>query len=203
MLDVLVRAARARGIPCLSRPRVGEEPDGRGLALALEGEHSSERAAVPNYRQEVDDFGNQISVRAGQAPLSLTVTIATLGLRLSQPLGPVVMSARAGAGWGRTGGFGETRTQVLGVYVDDNGNLIPLTQTIDIGAGATATGLAWSAAFGAELPLRGAWPFWGRWERSVSISSAKTCLPCPCASGWRFTDASHVTRAHLRHRLLA
>ena len=64
-VDFLQNPARVRRdmTPAVAFTVALDLPLRRGLALALEGEHSSERAAVPNYRQEVDDFGNSACVR--------------------------------------------------------------------------------------------------------------------------------------------
>ena len=133
------------------------QPLTAGLALSLEGDQMSQRdGATSIARQAQDSLGNLVNVStAGSAPLSLTLTAVTVGLRLSRPLGAVTVAMRGGAGWGRTGGFGSTESRVVGVYDDGRGSPQIITQNFDLGAGALSTGFAYSASVGLDARLRG------------------------------------------------
>jgi hypothetical protein len=129
-----------------------ELPLAHGLAFSLQGEHAADRDAAPLYLEQIDQFGNVVMVETGRSPLSVTLTALTFGLRASRPIGAVTISARAGAGWGRTGGFGSGEAVTVGYYPDGN-VVVPIQQVVDYGAGDPATGFAYSVSAGAEASV--------------------------------------------------
>lgn len=133
-----------------------ELPIGERWGLSLVGEHASREYREALYRQELDNFGNVVTVAAGSSEASLAATTITAGVRAHQQSGPVIFSIRAGAGWGRTSGFGTSLRTPDGAYLDASGNWIPSWTLIDVGLGHAATGWAYSASAGAEAPLLGA-----------------------------------------------
>lgn len=134
-----------------------ELPIRAGIALSLEAEHVTQRDEVALMRQVRDEFGNVIEEPTGQSvPLSLTATAVTAGFRARLLRGPIAPYARAGCGWGRTGGFGFDVATTSGAYLDENGNWIPVESSLPVGAGAPADGFAWSASLGFEALVFGA-----------------------------------------------
>jgi len=125
------------------------------FALSLVGEHATREMQEPLYRQQVDQFGNFMTVRAGSYESSLATTMLTLGLRAHQPLGPVTLSLRAGAGWGYTSGFGASVRNPQGAYIDGNGQWVPLFVESQVGAGRSAGGWAYATSAGLETRLVG------------------------------------------------
>jgi hypothetical protein len=125
-----------------------------GFRVQPVAEQSVARGEAPTpVRQELDSFGNLVTIFDGTQPLSLTATTLTAGPRASWTLGRVVPSLRAGIGWGRTGGFGRTLTTTTGAIIDGSGQWIPVESRVDIGGGSPASGFAWSGAFSLEAPV--------------------------------------------------
>lgn len=148
--------ARLRGEtgPSLALAVETTVPVSRGLALSLEGEEVVRRKEVRGViRQEVDDSGNLVDVY-GKVPLSFTATAVTAGVRASKRFSRLGLDFRVGLGWGRTGGFGRTRTVVTGYTAVDN-QLVAITETQDIGAGGAGSGLAYTATAAIEVGLQG------------------------------------------------
>lgn len=135
-----------------------EVPVSRGFAWSLQGEQAAQRATGPSVAGVmVDSLGHRTILLADPGTrLSMTVTAATFGLRLSRAFGRVTAAARGGVGWGRTGGFGTTVRSSGGAYIGPNGAWIPVETAVDVGAGEPTTGFAWSGSLGAEIPVRGA-----------------------------------------------
>ncbi len=125
------------------------------LSFSLGGEHALQRSrTLVVVRQERDEFGNLVNVY-GSAPLSLTATALTAGLRASIRVGWIAPYLRGGIGWGRTGGFGRTDQVVTGAYIDPHGNWVPVYQDVTVGAGSPRAGLAYSGTAGIEAPIKG------------------------------------------------
>jgi len=132
-----------------------EVPLSSGIALVLLGEQAAQSSEVlAVVRQEMDAFGNLVNVYDTRS-LSMTVHTLTAGAQWSRSLRHVTPALRAGLGWGRTGGFGNTVTATSGAYLD-NGQWVPVGTAVDFGAGAPASGFAWSA--GATLDVHVAGP---------------------------------------------
>ncbi len=131
-------------------------PLGESFALSLLGERTQhDNGTRIVLRQERDAFGNLVNIYSGDDLLSLTTTSVTAGIRTSHRAARVIASVRAGAGWGRTGGFGRTYDSVTGGYIDPNGNFVPLTQTNDVGGGTPRSGFAFSTGAGLEVRMTG------------------------------------------------
>ena len=84
----------------------------------------------------------------------LAATALTAGLRVAATVGRVEGYVRGGLGWGRTGGFGNTIKEPTGATIQD-GQMVPVYTSVDIGAGTPASGFAYSATTGFEMRLTG------------------------------------------------
>ena len=125
----------------------------RWLSFSIAAEQATQLDDVPIViRQERDEFGNLVDVYSEDAlPVSMTLAAWTAGLRWRVPGARVSPTLRAGAGWGRSGGFGHVREDVSGFYVDEDGNLALAYAATTRGAGRASDGLAWSGALGLEV----------------------------------------------------
>lgn len=128
-------------------------PATRSFSLSFRGEQALRREHVPGIvRQTTDSFGNLVNETV-DVPISFTTAVLTLGARMSGRIGPIECHGRAGAGWGRTGGFGRTITEATGLAVQDS-VLVPVYTTYDVGSSSPASGFAASGSLGVDRVLR-------------------------------------------------
>jgi hypothetical protein len=127
----------------------------QGFAVSFQGEQVERREEVRGViRQETGNAGNVVDIYGNEVPLSFSVTAVTAGVRVSRRVNRLGLDFRTGLGWGRSGGFGRTKTVIIGYTPVDN-QLVPVTETQDIGAGAAGSGLAYTATAGIEFGLDG------------------------------------------------